>query len=173
MFFLYLECAQGRLGAWEGGRAPSPGSLGCLPRGGSRAQTTRPTFSRRPCKFASNLLSILMLMFCPFGLDLGPLLCHVGVIGMHFCDPSWSRNRLRTVSSAKKSFFTKHHVFVWFWAEIGPKMGSRSNQDRPRTGQRSSLIACFASSFFASMFDRFGVGFGAVLGSQMVPGEGG
>ena len=48
-------------------------------------------------------------------------------------------------------------------------MAPKTAQDRTKTGPRSSWIAFFASSIFASIWDRFRVRFGAVLGAKMEP----
>ena len=50
-----------------------------------------------------------------------------------------------------------------------PRWRPKTTQDRSKTGPRSSWIAFFSSSIFVSIFDRFGIGFGAVLASQMEP----
>ena len=76
-----LERAHGCLGAWEGGPVvPGPPPLGPwgtsqgLPRGASRAQTTRVNPGYRPFEFASKFMSILMSIWGRFGVDLGSLL---------------------------------------------------------------------------------------------------
>ena len=71
------------------------------PKRDPRSSPNRPKI-RRPFKFASKFMSILISLFGRFGVDLGSFL---GVIFGHvgaFFDPSWSRNRLRTVLSSKK-----------------------------------------------------------------------
>ena len=88
-------------GAWAALLGPWGTSQGA-PRGGVPAESLRPVGGRASCGFASKIMSILMLIFDRFGVDLGPLLevifGHVGT----FFGPSWSRNRLRTVLSSKK-----------------------------------------------------------------------
>ena len=145
MNFICLERSHGCLGAWEGGPVgPGPPPLGPwgasqgLPGGGSRPQTTRTTSPPRPFEFASKVISICILIFHRFGVDLGSLsgviFGHVGV----FFGPSWSRNRLRIDLSSKKLVFLK-----CFFAQIDPKMGPRSTQDRSKMGPRSSWVAFF------------------------------
>ena len=146
---LCLERAHGCLGGRSRGAwAASPGLLGRLPGapgGGSRPQTTRPNPVYRPSELASKFMSILMSIFGRLGVDLGPLFRVIsGHVGAFF-GPSWSRNRLGTVLSSKKSLFTKHYVFQYFWTKMYPKMGPRSTQDRSKTGPRSSWM-CFVAS---------------------------
>ena len=57
---------------------------------------------------------------------------------------------------------SKHHVFPWFLAQIDPKMGPRSTQDRSKMGPRSSWVA-----FFFRL--EFSLRFLIVLGSILVP----
>ena len=133
------------MGAWEGGPVgPGPPPLGPwgtsqgAPRGGVPAQSLRVTYGRASCGFASKIMTILMSIFGRLGVHLGSLL---GVIFGHvgaFFGPSCSRNRLRIDLSSKKRFFTKHCVFLCFFAQIDPKMWPRSTQDRSKMGPRSS-----------------------------------
>ena len=134
------------MGAW--GRAlaapagPWGASQGAL--GGSRPQTTRVTFPSRPFGFASTLMSILMSIWGRLGVDLGSLL---GVMLGSF----WRLFRPKLVSEPssnrlifEKVMFTKHYVFQWLFAQIDPKMGPRSTQDRSKMGPRSSWVAFFS-----------------------------
>ena len=143
-----------RTRAWVPGRAVPwclgrlPWAPGAPPRGGSRPKLQGPiptTSTCRPIKSASKFRSILISFFCRFGVDLGSFLGvmfdHVGA----FFGPSWSRNRLRINLSSKKIFFTKPYVFHLFLAQIDPKMGPRSTQDRSKMGPRSSWVAFFSS----------------------------
>ena len=133
--------------AWVPGRAV-PWSLGRLPwvpgappRGyqgggpGPKLQGSLPRLD--PSDSHQNFIENLMSIFGRFGVDLGSLL---GVIFGHvgaFFGPSWSRNRLRTVLSSKKMFFTKPfktNCFRCFFAQDGapkrPKIAPRRVQDR-------------------------------------------
>ena len=96
-----------------------------LPGGGPGPKLQGPiptTSGSRPFEFASKFMSILRSICGRFGIDLEPLL---GVIFGHvgaFFGPSWSRNRLRTVLSSKKLFFTKPfktNGFRRFFAQDG------------------------------------------------------
>ena len=116
---------------------PLPRAPGAPPRGGSPAQTTRPTFPHTTYSACPKSMSILITIFDRFGLDLGSLL---GVIFGHvgaFFGPSWSRNRLRTVLSSKMCFFTKPlkiNGFKRFFTQDGapkrPKIAPRRVRDR-------------------------------------------
>ena len=114
-----------------------------------------------------------MSIFARLGVDPGSLL---GSCWGHVCvcfGPSWSRNRLRIVLSSKKRIFTRYYVFQYLFMLFPPRWHPQTTQDPSKTGPRSSWIAFFASCFFASIFDRLGVDFGAVLGSKMEPQGGG
>jgi hypothetical protein len=51
----------------------------------------------------------------------------------------------------------------------GLKMASKTVQDPPKTGPRSSWVGFFDCLFFASIFHCFGMDFWVVLASQMEP----
>ena len=136
----------GRAVPWGLGRLPwAPGAPPRGSQGGFSAQCLRVTYRRASLGFASKIMSMLMSIFGRLGVHLGSLLgsCwgHVGA----FFVPSWSRNHLRIDLSSKKRLLTKHCVFHWFLAQIDPKMGPRSTQDRSEMGPRSSWVAFFSS----------------------------
>ena len=152
----------GRL-PWAPG-APPRGSQGGGP--GPKLQGPIPfTSTCRPFKFASKIMSILMSIF---GRSWVPLGSHVLACWRLF------RPKLVSEPSSNRLIFEKvicHETlcFLLVVGKIDLHMGPRSTQDRSKTGPRSSWIASFSSSLFTSIFDRFGVGFGAVLASQMEP----
>ena len=123
---------------------PLPEPLGRLP-GGDLGPMSAGRSHLDPNDFRIETYVDFDVGFGSFWVDLGSLL---GVIFGHvgaFFGPSWSRNRLRIDLSSKKLFFTKHYVFQWFLAQIDPKMGPRSTQDRSKMGPRSSWVAFFSS----------------------------
>ena len=61
--------------------------------------------------------------------------------------------------------FTKPVKTNGFRRFFRPRWRPQTTQNRPKTGPRSSWIGFFDSS----IFDRFGIDFGAVLASQMAP----
>ena len=138
-----------RMRAWVpgclGGRsreawAASPGSLGRIPGapwGGVPAQCLRVVGGHAPLELASKIMSILMSIFGRFGVDLGSLLGVIFGPSGAFSLLSWSWNRLRTVLSSKKCFFTKQfktNSFGRFFTQDGapkrPKIAPRRVQDR-------------------------------------------
>ena len=123
-------------GAW----AASLGSLGRLPGGGSRAQTTRTTLTHRPFGFASKFMSILMSIFDRFGIDLGSVLRvmfgHLGAL----VGQSWSQSRLRTILISKKRCFQKTNATIGESTILRSKSAQDGAQDGPRSPQDESKI---------------------------------
>ena len=139
------------------------------PQGGPRPQTTRVNPDSRPSVLASKLMLILMSIFFRLGVDLGPLWGVIfGHVGASF-GPSWPRNRLRTVLSLKKLFFTKHvkiNRFRRFNAQDGgrrrPKIAPRRVQDRLGPFFFLLLNVCFdLGSLVVPFWCRFGLPNGA------------
>ena len=145
-----------------------PWDLPGAPRGGSRAQTTKVTFSLRPFGFASKFVSILMTIFGRFGVDLGSLLGVIfGLVGAFF-GPSSSRNCLRTILSSKTYLFTKPfeiNCFRCFFTQDGAKNDPRSLQDGSKIVlDRFLFVLNFRFdflSFWSRIWCRFGVPNGA------------
>ena len=145
------------------------------PWGGPPAQTTPNSKCARWRSWAFSSLktmSFLMSIFGRLGLDLGSLLelifGHVGAL----VGQSWSQSRLRTVLTSKKWFFKKTSAAEGESTILRSKSAQDGTQDGPRSPQDGSKIVLdrfFSSWFFASIFDRFRIDFGAVLASNMEP----
>ncbi len=167
MIFVFRTRAWG-LGAWEGGPLGPWGASQGLPGGGPGPTSADRWSSCPPWIRIKNHVDFDVDFWSFWGRSWVPLGVMLGSCWRLF------RPKLVSEPSSNRLIFEKVIVhetlcFPMVFAQIDPKMGPRSTQDRSKTGPRSSWIAFLASSIFASIFDRFGIGFGAVLGAKMMP----
>ena len=101
MFNVFYR-AHGCLGAGPVSLGPPPLGPWGASQGGVPAQCTTPNPWPALLVFASKNMSILMSIWGRFGVDLGSLLGVIFAPLGAFINPSWPRNRLRTVLSSKK-----------------------------------------------------------------------
>ena len=72
-------------------------------------------------------------------------------------------------SYLRKNEFSPDSMFPTLVSDFSPKMAPPNDPRSLQDGSKIVLDRFFASCFFASIFDRLGIDFGAVLGSKMEP----